>query len=194
MQAGHTGVWNWEFATDRLSWSEETYAIEGREAGDFKETLESFMQLVHPDDRNRVSDAMVPPCTVRSSFMRLSHHSSGRGDPWVKSLGIVQLDSTDQRALMTGTITDITERRAAEQALLHQERAMRSLADNTPDILTRFDRHLRYVFVNSAIENPAGRGREEFVGRSMRDLGLPEALCQLWESALVSVLKPKNRS
>ena len=58
---------------------------------------------------------------------------------------------------MTGTVTDVTERRAAEQALLQREREMRSLADNTPDILTRFDRDLRYVFANSAIEKATGQ-------------------------------------
>ncbi len=55
-------------------------------------------------------------------------------------------------------LNDELERRVAErtETLLQREREMRSLADNTPDILTRFDRELRYVFVNSAIEKATG--------------------------------------
>jgi PAS domain S-box-containing protein len=81
----------------------------------------------------------------------------------------------------------------ANTALSEKEREMRSLADNTPDILTRFDRQLRYVFVNSAIQRPTGRGRDEFIGRSMRDLELPEDLCCIWEEALTSVFDTQEQ-
>ena len=51
-------------------------------------------------------------------------------------------------------------------ACSQRERELQSLADNTPDILTRFDRELRYVFVNSAIEKATGR-RAGHVPRSV---------------------------
>ena len=78
------------------------------------------------------------------------------------------------------------------ETLLQREREMRSLADNTPDILTRFDRELRYVFVNSAIEKATGQPRDTFLGRSMRDVGMPDDLCDLWEQALRSVFETKK--
>ena len=66
-------------------------------------------------------------------------------------------------------LNDELERRVAERTerLLKRERELRSLADNSPDILTRFDREWRYVFVNLAIEKATGRPRETFLGRSM---------------------------
>jgi PAS domain S-box-containing protein len=83
-------------------------------------------------------------------------------------------------------LNDELEVRVAERtdSLLARERELRSLADNTPDILTRFDRELRYVFVNLGIEKATGQPRETFLGRSMRDAGVPEALCDLWEHAV----------
>jgi PAS domain S-box-containing protein len=91
-------------------------------------------------------------------------------------------------------LNDELERRVANrtETLLQREREMRSLADNTPDILTRFDRELRYVFVNSAIETATGRPRAEFLGRAMRDAGMPDNLCELWEQALRSVFETKK--
>ena len=91
-------------------------------------------------------------------------------------------------------LNDELEHRVAErtETLLQREREMRSLADNTPDILTRFDRELRYVFVNSAIEKATGRPRDEFLGRSMREVGMPDELCDLWEPALRSVFETKK--
>jgi PAS domain S-box-containing protein len=112
---------------------------------------------------------------------------------WVKRLGIVQLDPAGHPVSVTGTITDITEQREAEQALVQREREMRSLADNTPDILTRFDRQLRYLFVNAAIERPSGRRRDEFPGRSLRELELPENICELWEHTITSVFETNEQ-
>jgi len=91
-------------------------------------------------------------------------------------------------------LNDELERRVAErtETLLQREREMRSLADNTPDILTRFDRELRYVFVNSAIERATGRPRNDFVGRSMRDVGMPDDLRDLWERAIRFVFETKK--
>jgi PAS domain S-box-containing protein len=86
------------------------------------------------------------------------------------------------------------ERRVAErtETLLARERELSSLADNTPDILTRFDRNLRYVFVNMAIEKATGQPRDSFLGRSMREMGISDTLCDLWENALRSVLETKE--
>ena len=91
-------------------------------------------------------------------------------------------------------LNDELEHRVAErtETLLQREREMRSLADNTPDILTRFDRELRYVFVNSAIERATGRPRDKFLGRAMRDVGMPDDLCDLWERALRFVFETKK--
>jgi PAS domain S-box-containing protein len=93
------------------------------------------------------------------------------------------------------------ERRVAERTgellrvndtLLDREREMRSLADNTPDILSRFDRQFHYVFANAAIEKATGRPRDEFLGRSMRDVDMPRELRELWEQALREVFATRR--
>ncbi len=86
------------------------------------------------------------------------------------------------------------ERRVAERTaeLLLREREMESLAENTPDILTRFDPELRYVFVNSAKEAAIGLRRGEFLGRTMRDLGISSDLCDLWEDAIRFVFRTQK--
>jgi len=91
-------------------------------------------------------------------------------------------------------LNDELERRVADRTseLVAAEREMRSLADNTPDILTRFDRSLRYVFASAAIEKATGRPREKFLGRSMREVGMPGELRDFWESALRSVFETRE--
>jgi PAS domain S-box-containing protein len=88
-----------------------------------------------------------------------------------------------------GTNTDISEQRAVTSALERRERELRSLADNSPNILTRFDRAHRYVFVNLAVERTTGWQREQFLGKTNRELGMPPELCDLWDVALGRVFE-----
>ena len=74
------------------------------------------------------------------------------------------------------------------QELAWREREMRSLTENIPDGLTRFDRQLHFVFVNSVFENIAGRPTSEILGKTIHELSLPEQVCNEWETAIHRVL------
>lgn len=86
-----------------------------------------------------------------------------------------------------GVSSDITDLKRAQAALQGRERELQTLADNTPDVLTRFDRDLRHVFVNAAVEKATGRPRADFLGKTNRDLGMPADLCDQWDAALTEV-------
>lgn len=84
---------------------------------------------------------------------------------------------------------DLSERQRHEAAIVARERELQTLADNTPDILTRFDRGLQHVFVNAAVERATGRRRSDFIGRTNREMGMPTALCDQWEAAIRGVFE-----
>jgi len=71
--------------------------------------------------------------------------------------------------------------------LVEREREFRALADNSPDVLTRFDRQLRHVFVNNAITRITGLAPAELIGKTNRELDMPMPLAEQWEEALQSV-------
>jgi PAS domain S-box-containing protein len=79
------------------------------------------------------------------------------------------------------TCVEITERVRAERALEDRERQLRALASTTPDLLVRFDRDLRHLYVNAAAVRASGVPAEEMIGRTNRDLGMPRQLVDLWE-------------
>ena len=89
---------------------------------------------------------------------------------------------------------DRTAEIRAATALSRQERDFRSLLDNTPDVLTRFDRQLRHVFVNSVIERITDRKVEELLGKTNRELGMPEHLCDQWDAAINHVFDRASHS
>jgi PAS domain S-box-containing protein len=58
---------------------------------------------------------------------------------------------------------------------------------DSPNLIVRFDRALRHVYINPAIESVTGRAKEEFLGKTNRELGMPEHLVPLWEAAVQQV-------
>ncbi len=62
-----------------------------------------------------------------------------------------------------------------------------SLVENAPDVVARFDRDGRHLYVNRALEQFTGRPKEEWFGKSNRELGLGEELCRTIETAIEAV-------
>ncbi len=91
------------------------------------------------------------------------------------------------RALLA--MRDITQRKMTEQILVRRESELQTLADNVPDIIARFDREFRHVFVNAAVHKATGLPPDAFLGKTNRDLWMPAALCDTWETALSEVFE-----
>lgn len=189
LRAGGTGVWTWDITNGHVEWSEECYAIAGLHSQDGSLSFEDFERLIHPEDRGAVLAAVQ---RALGGAEYCSEFRIVRGDDVVRhvtNLGLVERDATGAPLSMLGTITDVTEQRLAAIALRERERELRSITDNTPDILARFDRNLRHVFVNAAIEPVTGMPAHALLGKSNRDLGMPPALCDLWDERLAYVFE-----
>jgi len=82
---------------------------------------------------------------------------------------------------------DITARKQAEDLLYQREQEFRALVENSPDIVVRFDRELRHLYVNPSIERITGIPTRAFIGRTNREMGMPESLVEFWEMCLKQV-------
>ena len=117
-QLANLGHIKYEIATGIYTWSEGTFRIMGQSSGSFQPTLESTLELIHPDDRARLTNHRArimagidqPPITVRAT----------RGDGKLIQFEIWSAPLRDAKAAVTGmfgTVQDITERRRAELAI-----------------------------------------------------------------------------
>ncbi len=82
---------------------------------------------------------------------------------------------------------EIAERKQAEEALYRREQEFKALAENSPDIIARFDRQLRHIYVNPAIERVTGIPSSDFIGQTNQELGMSEELVSSWCASLQKV-------
>lgn len=94
-------------------------------------------------------------------------------------IGLSTVETTEGR-LGVAFVTDITERKRVDALLRQREQEVKTLLDNSPDVILRIDREMRYRYVNSTTARVAGLPPEAFFGRTPREVGLPENLCELW--------------
>jgi PAS domain S-box-containing protein len=90
-------------------------------------------------------------------------------------------------------LTDIfslaVQRRRAEAALSESEEKFRALVENTSDIIMRFDKQFRHLYVNPAVKNILDMTPENFIGKTHRDLGFPAEQCNHWEEKMEQVFE-----
>jgi PAS domain S-box-containing protein len=112
---------------------------------------------------------------------------TGRRFWTLNSFSIVRIDEKPYILLVT---RDNDRQKQIEQSLLESQEHFRALAENSSDVIMRFDREYRHVYVNSAIISGTGMQIEDFINRTHREMGIfPEEKVRLWEDALETVFQ-----
>ena len=112
----HTGSFGWDLSTGELHWSEETFRIFEFDPTS-KVTIDRILQRTHPEDRSTVRQVAERVSRERTEFD--FEHRLLMPDGSVKFLRVVGCPATDKAASseFVGAITDITERKRAEEVL-----------------------------------------------------------------------------
>ncbi|MFN8613226.1 MAG: PAS domain-containing protein [Vulcanimicrobiota bacterium] len=94
-----------------MTWSEALYRVYGQDPATFQSSLESFLALLHPDDRDNTHQAIQRALSENSSFHHLERIIRPGGEVRVlESQAKVELDSQGQPIYLIGACLDVTER------------------------------------------------------------------------------------
>jgi PAS domain S-box-containing protein len=108
---------------------------------------------------------------------------------WVRSRAFAVQNQFGETWGIAGFSEDITERKRTEDILHQREQEFRALVEHSPDIIFRFDRELRYIYINPAVELATGIPPQEYLGKTYQELGIPQELLSLWEPSLQKVFQ-----
>jgi PAS domain S-box-containing protein len=117
-QLAGLGSWQWDVATNRVSWSEELFRIYGLVPESFPATYEAYLDRVHPDDRAHVHAAIERAFEAGSTFDFEERIVRPDGEVRVlHSRGEAYRDEVGRTVRLVGACHDITERKRAEEQL-----------------------------------------------------------------------------
>ena len=72
----------------------------------------------------------------------------------------------------------------AGKRLRESEERYRAVVEGLPDVVMRFDREGRHLFVSDNVSNVVDLPVEQFIGKTHGELGFPESQSRYWEEAI----------
>ncbi len=143
-----------------------------------------WLAAIHPEDRDLTATAWITATETRTPYHvehRLRRHDGVYRIMNVRAIPLMYGDTIRE---WVGIHVDITERREAERELARRERDYAALVDNAPDILVRYDRDKRIVYINRAVEKHTGAPPDFFLGKTFAEAGFPDDVITVWNDAL----------
>lgn len=191
------GFFEHDHCTGDIYWSPEMRRIYGVSPAE-PITMSMVIGFVHPDDRERIA-----------ALIRQVHDPAGDG-VYSTDCRIVRRDGSlrwlirraqtsfegeagARRPVRTiGAVLDITAHQQMAEELRFREQEFHALVEHAPDIIGRFDRQFRHIYINEAYDHIRGVRRELLLGKSHRELGAPHDSVTLWETMLQEVFTLKH--
>ena len=166
------GLWDWEdLSVPRLWWSPRFYALLGYQEGELEPTMETFLALLHPDDRPRVQqnrDRQVeqPAQPVESEYRLRTKSGAYR---WFHARGQTMAGPDGQPVRMVGSIRDITALKQVEAALQASEEQHRNLIQNMTAAVVVHGPDGRILYSNAMAAHLLGLTTEQLAGADALD-------------------------
>jgi PAS domain S-box-containing protein len=174
LEGSGAGMWEWRIDSGTLKLSPRYCELLGYGPDEFHPTLEEWQTYVHPDDRVRVERTIQDYLVSSggdSGHICSEHRMRASDGSWKSVLArgmIIERDAAGRPLRAAGTMADISERAAAEEA------RMWAVVDATPGAVLIADKGGRVRHANPACARSFGY-EGAMTGRSVEQLA-PEAM------------------
>ncbi|MGY1848324.1 SpoIIE family protein phosphatase [Blastococcus sp. SYSU DS1021] len=163
IDAAGIGSFDWNLVTGRLLWDDRMLALFGYERAGFDERIDSFVARVHPDDRERTTEALQTAIEGRGDYEAEFRVVLPTGlTRWVRGRGRAVSDDRGTAVRLLGAAYDTTPQRQEDVRLARLLEAMKAS-------FFSLDREWRFTYVNAEAERVLGASREELIGQVVWD-------------------------
>ena len=120
--AAHVGIWDYDMKTRFVVWTPEQEALFGFAPGTYDGATNIFEQLLHPEDRPRMAQAIAQ--AIETGDFEIEFRAKRRDGAvrWFAGYGQIYRDAAGQPARMIGINFDITEKKQMEADFLRIQR------------------------------------------------------------------------
>lgn len=117
------GCFEWDLRTNELTWSDTLFSIFGVERATFTPAVDSFLSMVHPDDRENLQQNIQDAIATRSSFRNQERIVRPNGSVRIlESFAQVECDEHGAPSHLVGACYDITDRKRMEKHLAESQK------------------------------------------------------------------------
>lgn len=169
------GHWQLDVASQKVRWSDEVYRIHGVSPESFDPSYDDAVGFYHPEDQDRVRTWVARAIeTGQAEEFRMRLLRSDGEERTVISDCVAERDEHGVTTALFGVFKDVTEQERIHETIAASERAFRTLAERTSDIIAVFALDGTFRYVSPAITRLMGWPTDELIGRKTWDVIHPD--------------------
>jgi diguanylate cyclase (GGDEF)-like protein/PAS domain S-box-containing protein len=177
VDAASDGFWDWNVISGHVYRSPRYYELFGQPASADQGDLGFFLKLMHPDDVTPMLAAMERHLAGETPTLeqdyRIRHPEKGERWIWARGRAVAR-DASGRATRLVGTVSDITERKQADDHF-------RMVLNEAGDAVWITDQQGRYEYANEAACRLTGHSLDQLQDMRIPDLIAPTDLPRLPE-------------
>ncbi|HEX3051132.1 MAG TPA: PAS domain S-box protein [Aggregatilineaceae bacterium] len=189
--AGHTGMFDWSPLTSSLFVDDSIKAMLGYAPDEIKDTLDDWIRLLTPATSaatiQLVIDQLAGTGTTIEFIQQFEHKDGSKR--WLLGRGSITRAPNGQAIRVLGTNTDITDRKAIEQALRVQKAFLYQVIDSMPNLIFAKDRAGHYMMVNKAMAERHATTIQALLGKRDEEINLNQSQVEYYRQQDQQVFK-----
>ncbi|HEY0670372.1 MAG TPA: PAS domain S-box protein [Sphingobacteriaceae bacterium] len=177
-QATFDAIWDWDLESDQTYWGEGIETIFGHKLKKINSDNQSWTNLIHPDDLERVLDSIKSAINGNNNRWSDEYRylKGNKQYAYVHDRGFIVRNEQNKAVRMIGALHDVTRQKQEE----HQLKLLESVITHSNDAVMITDAdpvngtEPKIVFVNSAFTKMTGYSKKDVIGKSPKILQGPK--------------------
>lgn len=133
LDAGGMGVWEWDRATDTMTWDPVQFDLTGLPRGGRAPTVQEFISHVHPESRQLITDALAKLSAENPAFSLEFRYNRPDGTTrWLAGKGSMVPDEEGRPRRVVGVNFDITTQKENAE---HTSELLREISHRSKNML-----------------------------------------------------------
>ncbi len=171
LQGSRLGSWDWNIGTDVIKRNALCKELLGYKSDELEGHPEQWHNLIHPDDSGKVDISLKDHLDGKTTLVEVDYRMLAKNGhyKWIHDrYMIVQRNIVGKPQRISGTLSDITERKESEEALQRSEERLRLLLASLPIAIyvSPVDADIDIELIAGNVESLTGFSKEEYIAET----------------------------